>query len=246
MSKASFTLIHTNDFHNKLTRAKASAIEALKKNAGESTLLLDAGDAISAGNVTYHRSEPVYDLMEMAGYDAMTMGNREFHFSRVGLNAKVRQPSFPILCANLTSVSGDEPPVKKWVNFNLPNTKVTVFGLTVPMITERMKVRVASPFRFTAPQKTAIELTEQIKRIENPDLVVLLSHCGLRVDKEIAEHVPGINIIVGGHTHSVLSEGERVGKSFVVQAGSFARYAGVVNCSHLDGKYTFKARLVEL
>ncbi len=246
MKKPGFTVIHTNDFHNKLTREKAGALATMKADAGANTLLIDAGDAISAGNVTYHLSEPVYDLMKIAGYDAMTMGNREFHFSRSGLNAKLAQASFPVLCANLYSATGDPPPVRRWTSFHFADLKVIVFGLTVPMITDRMKVRIASPYRFAAPKICADEVLDTIKRDEHPDVVILLSHCGLRTDKEIAENTPGIDLIVGGHTHSILPTGERVGQCLIVQAGSFARYAGVVEAHATEDGYDFNPRLVEL
>jgi 2',3'-cyclic-nucleotide 2'-phosphodiesterase (5'-nucleotidase family) len=241
-----FTVIHTNDFHNKLTAEKAAAIRRLKMENETSTLLIDAGDAVSAGNITFHSTEPIYELMNGAGYNAMTLGNREFHFSRAGLQAKVRQAEFPVLCANLYSVSGDVPTVKSHELLEVGDCKVAVFGLTVPMITEKMKVRHASPFRFASPLKCASELVGELRRNEKPDVVILLSHCGLRTDKEIAQQVPGIDMIVGGHTHSVLDEGERVGDCLVVQAGSFARFVGMVDVELADGKLEFNAKLVDL
>ncbi len=239
-----FTVIHTNDFHNKLTAEKATALRRLKYETN--ALLVDAGDAVSAGNITFHYTEPIYELMNSAGYDAMTLGNREFHFSRAGLQSKVRQAQFPVLCANLYSVSGDAPPVKSHALLEVGGCKVAVFGLTVAMITEKMKVRHASPFRFASPLKCARELVTELRHNEKPDVVILLSHCGLRTDKEIAQQVPGIDMIVGGHTHSVLEEGERVGDCMVVQAGSFARFAGIVDVEVGDGTVVFKAKLVDL
>src|SRR6266511_2410727 len=87
---ASITLIHTNDFHNHLNAQQAERLRQLRQALGESGLLLDAGDAISSGNVTYKPGgEPILDVMSEAGYDAMTVGNREFHFSRAGFWAKL-------------------------------------------------------------------------------------------------------------------------------------------------------------
>src|SRR5437016_10023338 len=95
-------LLHTNDFHNHLLSAQAARLLALRSELGEGGLLLDAGDAISAGNITYHADgEPILDVMSDCGYDAMTVGNREFHFTAAGFRAKVSKARFPVLCANV-------------------------------------------------------------------------------------------------------------------------------------------------
>src|SRR5437016_6383316 len=106
-------LLHTNDFHNHLVPLQAARLLALRRELGEGGLLLDAGDAVSAGNVTYHAAgEPILGVMSDCGYDAMTVGNREFHFTAVGFRAKVSNARFPVLCANVrrsrTSGPADE------------------------------------------------------------------------------------------------------------------------------------------
>src|SRR5439155_3640467 len=101
------TILHTNDFHNHLTEAQASKLAARRRQLGDSGLLLDAGDAVSSGNITFKPAgEPILDLMSDAGYDAMTVGNREFHFSQAGFCAKVSRARFPILCANVRAQDG--------------------------------------------------------------------------------------------------------------------------------------------
>ena len=85
-----YTILHTNDFHNHLLPQQAERLRELRAGLGDNGLLLDAGDAISSGNVTYKPGgEPILDVMSDAGYDAMTIGNREFHFSQAGFCAKV-------------------------------------------------------------------------------------------------------------------------------------------------------------
>jgi len=94
-------LLHTNDFHNHLTVSQAAFINAQKQNY-ENVLLLDAGDAISAGNLGVRPGgEPILTLMSETGYDAMTLGNREFHVSDALLRAKIGKAKFPVLCANM-------------------------------------------------------------------------------------------------------------------------------------------------
>src|SRR5258708_455150 len=97
-----FTLHHTNDFHNALSTSKAERLSILRRTVGESGLLIDAGDAVGSGNITFRPGgEPILETMSRIGYDAMTVGNREFHFTRKGFHTKLSRASFPILCANV-------------------------------------------------------------------------------------------------------------------------------------------------
>src|SRR5689334_7643924 len=148
------TILHTNDFHNHLSSEQALRLAERRQALRDDGLLLDAGDAISSGNVTYRAGgEPILDLMNKAGYDAMTVGNREFHFTQAGFCAKVGRARFPVLCANVRArdASTKLPVVPSITRSVSGGIRVTVFGLTVPMITERMLVRKVSAYLFDDP-----------------------------------------------------------------------------------------------
>lgn len=219
------TILHTNDFHGKLTDAAARVIEREKSSAG-SCLLLDAGDAISSGNIYYRPGgEPILARMSDLGYDAMAMGNREFHFLEGGLKAKVKLARFPVLSSNFRSsersVVGSVSPS---VQIGLDGVRTAIFGLTVPMITKRMKVSKLSPFCFEDPIEVAGRIVPVLRK--DADLVIALTHIGLRKDQELAAAVPGIDIVVGGHSHAVLDEPRIIGCTVILQAGSWGRHLG--------------------
>lgn len=103
------TIFHTNDFHNMLASNQADFIRTARENAGSCSLLLDAGDAVSAGNITYHAAgEPILSLMSETGYDAMTVGNRDFHLTKAGFHSKLSNARFPILSANIASTGSKQ------------------------------------------------------------------------------------------------------------------------------------------
>ena len=264
-----FTIYHTNDFHHHLEMAQAHRLRHFRESDPERTLLLDAGDAGGSGNITYRAAgEPIFDLMSAAGYDAMTVGNRDFHISRIGFEAKLRRARFPILCANVRRSNQSGPAEPPKANFSadnsvikdsagLPTTpyilkeipdirRVLIFGLTVPMITERMLSRKVSAYVFTNPIQAAAETLLKWRESLRPDFVIALTHIGIAQDRLLAETVPGIDLIVGGHTHVVLEKGETVGKTLLVQAGSHGRFFGKVTVEGEAGGWRMDARLETL
>lgn len=269
-----FTLLHTNDFHNKLSPEKAVRLKAMRKEIGDQGVLLDAGDASGSGNITFKLAgESILAAMTDIGYDAMTVGNRDFHVSQLGFRSKLFRAGFPILCANVRNShtakiqnyealnsevsidfsNDDKKPLKKTLIHRFlylrsnPEWKMLVVGLTIPMVTEKMWERKLSAYIFDDPFKSAVSLIPSLKRRLKPDLTVALTHIGIANDRKLAESDLGIDLIVGGHTHEVLQEGERIGDCLVVQAGSHGRYYGRVEVNkNTEGKPLLTARVFEL
>jgi 2',3'-cyclic-nucleotide 2'-phosphodiesterase (5'-nucleotidase family) len=222
-------ILHTNDFHSHLTPAQAQVIRAAKEGL-EDVLLLDAGDAVSAGNLGVRPGgEPILTLMSETGYDAMTLGNREFHIADLLLRRKIDRARFPILCANVRwkDDAGAPLPVARHLSRTLPNgLRVAVFGLTVPMVTPRMAARAVSAFLFDDPVETA---RQQIAALRpRADVLVALTHIGIRQDEALAAACPELTLIVGGHSHVVLPEPRVVNGVPIVQGGWYGHYLGRV------------------
>ncbi len=249
--------------------AQAQRLRHFRDSNPDNTLLLDAGDAGGSGNITYRAGgEPILDAMSDAGYDAMTVGNRDFHFSRAGFEAKLRRARFPVLCANLRRSHQSEFSEPSEANhpaeisvtnerdalptqpYLLKETRdagrILIFGLTVPMITERMLSRKVSAYVFTQPIQTAAAMLPKWREMLRPDLVIALTHIGIQQDRLLAETVPGIDLIIGGHTHVVLEQGETVADTLLVQAGSHGRFVGVVEAARESNGWRMSARLETL
>ena len=230
-------ILHTNDFHNALRDPGAARLrDAVAALNGAPYLLLDAGDAIGAGNVGVNPfGEPILDRMSDLGYHAMTMGNREFHFLQAALETKINRARFPVLCANVRARKENAAlPVEPWRRFEIGGKRITVFGITVPMITERMKVAAVSSFVFDDPVATAARLVPELR--ENADLLIALTHIGLREDERLARTVPGIDLIIGGHSHDKLSAPQIVEGIPIVQTGWHAHNYGHVTVIFAEGE----------
>ena len=224
------TIFHTNDLHGKFRPELAETIIAERAKAGCS-MLVDAGDAVSSGNIYFRPGgEPVMAKMTELGYDAMTMGNREFHFMECGLKSKVRLADFPVLCGNLRAKNDKTvSSVGESVFFDLSGLRVGVLGLSVPMIRKGMTAEKLSPFWFEDPIDTAEVLVPVLRK--DSDVLIALTHIGLKRDMELAERVSGIDLIVGGHSHDLLNDLIMVGNTAIAQAGWWGNCFGRVDIS---------------
>jgi 5'-nucleotidase len=222
-------ILHTNDFHNRWSQEAEALLSTLvMDDTAPPTLYVDAGDAIKAGNVGVSLSgEPILTRLSERGCRAMALGNREFHISRPLLQKKIADARFPVLCANMKSkTEGGTVPTVPHTTVTLSGTRIALFGLTVPMVTARMGARHVSDFLFEDPVQTAQALVPALRA--EADLVIALTHIGIKSDERLAESVPGIDLIIGGHTHVVLEEPKRVSGAPIVQAGSHGRFVGEV------------------
>lgn len=294
---ARVTLFHTSDMHNKLTPELAERLHDLKQ-AHPDSLMLDSGDAIWSGNIYWRPGgEPVLDLMSSVPYDAMCMGNREFHFLSAGLFSKTSRAKFPVLSANLQAVtqlrlttdslfseerararsedslsseeragvrsadslsseeragvrsadslsSEERAGVRSLATFNRDGIRVTILGLSVPCITERMLVKKLSDHYFEQPVDVAAEIVPTLRK--DCDVLIAITHIGIKQDRELAEAVPGIDVILGGHTHTITEQPERVGETSILHSGMYAHYVRKVEIELEAGNVSVKSELIPL
>ena len=228
-------VFHTNDFHGKLTDEKAALLkrEIERLSVGEPYLLLDAGDAISAGNLGFNpMGEPVLVRMSALGYDAMTMGNRETHPSLPVVRTKLSKATFPVLCGNGYVVDDNRHISRKLLPFRSSvilergEKKIGIFGVTVPMATPQKIDAALWGNLFAPPIETAKRLAAELR--PQCDFLIALTHIGIAQDRKLAEAIPELDLLIGGHTHVVLEQPEVVNNVPIVQAGSHARYLGHV------------------
>ncbi|MED4206273.1 5'-nucleotidase C-terminal domain-containing protein [Neobacillus mesonae] len=240
------TIMHVNDTHAnveqypKLTTA-VNEVRAQKPNA----LLVDAGDVFS-GTLYFNQYLGKADLgfMNDLRYDAMTFGNHEFDKTSEILADFIKETKFPILSANVnvtkdpvlgplfkneisTAPEGGNiyPAIIKTIN----GEKVGIFGLTTEDTTF-----LANPSKQIVFENAATKAKETVAALqaEGINKIVVLSHLGYGPDQELAKAVDGIDIIVGGHTHTKLDKPviiEKAEPTVIVQANEYLKYLGVVD-----------------
>ncbi len=210
-------IYHTSDLHDH--RGFVPRLRALR--AAEPGLLFDCGDSLRGSQTVYRSREPIVAEIDAAGYDAQAMGNREFHYVFGLVAARARKMRHPLVCSNLSDVRGRPLPFVSEARFERDAWKVRVCALLVVQYPDGSPWERVFGWRFVDPIAVARGLAETTP----PDTtLVVLSHLGLRVDRELARAVPRIDLVLGGHSHDTLVAPEYVGKVPIVHAGPYGAF----------------------
>lgn len=230
---SSLSILHTSDLHNRLSVNAEKLIENEYKSM-PNVLLLDSGDAIRSGNICFNiLGERILKKLSSLNYDAMAMGNREFHFSNIGLKSKLKNAGFPILSANLKSDTIDiKSVIQPYIIKSIGNINIGVFGLTVPMITKNMFVSKLSPFYFDNPIDSAKNIIKELKPKCN--IIIALTHIGIDCDKKLAQNTDDIDIILGGHSHTIQPELLKINNTYISHSGYWGEYLSRINLTFAD------------
>jgi 2',3'-cyclic-nucleotide 2'-phosphodiesterase (5'-nucleotidase family) len=245
----SITILHVNDLHGALhpkqddggERGGAAnlvgLVERKRAAAPGPVLLLDAGDALQGTYVSNSNyGQAVVEIMNAARVDALTLGNHEFDWGPDVLQARAREASFPFLAANLETASGQMPEgVLPYTVVDTGMAKVGILGLTYHNLSTIVLASAIEGLRSLPPAETVRKYLPELEQA--CDLIVVLSHLGLEGDAVLAREVPALPIIVGAHSHKVLHSGQRIGNTWIVQAGAYGQYLGQLTV-HVDRKTT--------
>ncbi len=246
------TILHINDPHahylpyskkdsDKLIGGFAKAQTVIteqktrtEKNGGHSLLLM-AGDLLTGTPFsTVFKGKLGVALMNEMGFDAMTVGNHEFDYGQKNLLSElIPLMKFPLLSANIKTNTGGKAFNGSIVR-EIPghSTKVVILGLTTASTPVATLPSNVEGLIFEDPVGTAISA---LREFSEKDLVIALTHLGVKEDKKLAKACPKIDIIIGGHSHTALFRPLRVGKTLVCQAGAYAGYVGKLDVKVKDG-----------
>lgn len=249
------TLLHTNDTHSRIEpfgpgmgnltgrggmARRATLVKQLRQELGPA-LLLDAGDVFQ-GTPYYnlYKGRIDYQLMSLVGYDAGTLGNHDFDSGVEALLAALEEAKFPMVNCNFdckgAPLLGQR--LKPYVIREFPGLKVGITGVGVDfrnLVAPRNHAGVI----WKDPYECLKPVVRRLRDKEKVDLVVVLSHLGhdgkgdRHDDLQMPKNVPGIDAIIGGHSHTFLDEPVRVSgadrSTLIFQVGF-----GGVNLGRMD------------
>ncbi|WP_299811690.1 bifunctional UDP-sugar hydrolase/5'-nucleotidase [uncultured Roseibium sp.] len=266
----SLTILHTNDFHSRIEpiskydsscsaednaegkcfggTARLDTVIKDRRAASNNAILVDGGDQFQGTLFyTYYKGKAAAEFMNKLGYDAMTVGNHEFDDGPEILRGFMDAVDFPVLMSN-ADVS-NEPQLadvlKPSIVIERGGEKIGLIGLT-PEDTDEL----ASPgdnITFSDPVEAVTKEAEKLAA-EGVNKIIVLSHSGYKVDQEVAAKAPGIDVIVGGHSNTYLSntsdkaegpyptmvDGPDGTPTAIVQAYAYGKFLGELNVTFDD------------
>ncbi len=225
----------------------ATRIAAERAAAGSTpVMLLDSGDFLMGTAFEFVLTPDAAELQEMQAlnYDAITLGNHEFDWTPSGLFLvltaayRTHNVTLPIVASNMKldpanantfATQVQAMTVPKLVKTLPGGLKVGIFGLLGRNAAQVAPT--AAPFTFDPIATTAAAMVAELRNQDQVDLVIALSHSGINQagqgeDAELAASVPGIDVILSGHTHDALTTPVTVGKTIITQTGRYGEHLG--------------------
>jgi len=271
MAEYSLTILHTNDFHARFEPISKydSGCSAEDNTAGEcfggsarlatavaeararsnNSILVDGGDQFQGTLFyTYYKGALAAEMMNRMGYDGMTVGNHEFDDGPEVLRGFMDAVEFPVLMSN-ADVSGESllaGTLNKSTVIERGGEKIGLIGLT-PEDTDEL----ASPGDNVIFSDPAAAVQAEVDKLtaQGVNKIIVLSHSGYVVDQRVAAETTGVDVIVGGHSHTLLGDMERaegpyptmVGDTAIVQAYAYSKYLGELNVTFDDAGKVIEA-----
>lgn len=244
------TIFHTNDIHSRVESSKdnigyaemATMVKAYKKDH-PNTLLLDIGDTFHGQTIAnLVKGESIVDIMNAVGYDAMVPGNHDFNYGYARLVELSKLTQFPVVSANVKQADGNRL-LKPYVIKEVDGIKLGIFGLTTPETAYKTHPNNVEGITFADPAEEAKTIVAELKG--KVDAIIAISHIGVdgsSVDTSIklAKAVPEINVILDGHSHTVMEKGTLESGVLIAQTGEYLKNVGRVDLTFENGKLTGK------
>ncbi len=273
-------ILHTADLHGALAgwddwqdRPTAKGLErvaslvAAARAKGDSTLLLDAGDALHGSPLERvwregprRAPEPVVAAMNALGYDALAIGNHEFDAGRESLQSAIAAAHFPFLAANVVDTRTGRPAFGTSLVREFEGARIGIIGLTTPAVPMLMDSLLCAGLTFLDPLEVARTEIARLRGAERCQAVIALVHMGLEREPSarggearsrpgeipnenlgfrLAYEVPGLDVIILGHTHQVV-QSTTIGGAIVTQAGKGGEALG-----HIELQFTRASTLAD-
>jgi 5'-nucleotidase/UDP-sugar diphosphatase len=240
------TILHLNDTHSHLLSygpkdgngnwtwggyARIATLIGMNRLTEPNVMLMHSGD-LFVGDFMFQEYVGIAELeiMKALNFDALELGNHEFDLYPSTLEYVLNQAGFPgdgfpVLCANLDYSA--EPQLGNFVSpytiKEVGGVRVGIFGLLTDLTNQ---ISNPSPAVVLPPLSVAQAWVDTLRIGHNCDVVILLSHMGVDYDQMTAANISGINVIVGGHSHTVISTPIQIGNTLILQAGEFGKYLG--------------------
>lgn len=210
-------ILHTNDVHGAVEGyAYIAALKADYEAKGAEVILVDAGD-YSQGKtyVSVTKGADAVTMMNAAGYDVVTLGNHEFDYGYAQLKENMSKAKFKVVCADVFNEDGTPIFDASYTYTTKSGVKVGFFGMETPETQTKANPALIKGLTFATGDAFTKAAADQVAALKDADVVICLAHLG--IDAESAPYrstdlyaaVKGIDFIIDGHSHTVMTKGEK-------------------------------------
>jgi len=226
----------------------STVINAIRADRPDA-LLLDGGDTWHGSYTCYHtEGQDMVNVMNALKPDAMTF-HWEFTLGSERVTELVESLPFAALGQNIFDQEWDEPMLDlfpPYTFFERGGAKIAVIGQAFPYMPIANPRWMFPEFSFGIRDENMAAMVQEV-RDQGADCVVVLSHNGFDVDKKMAGIVPGIDVILSGHTHDALPEPVQVGQTIIVPSGSNGKFVSRIDLDVRDGQMMgYKHKLIPI
>ena len=207
-------ILHTNDVHGAIASyAYITALKADYEAKGAEVILVDAGD-YSQGEVYVSDTKGLdaVEMMNVTGYDVVTLGNHEFDYGYAQLKENMTKADFKVLCANVYGEDGTPIFDANYTYTTKSGVKIGFFGMETPEAQTKANPALIKGLKFDTDLKAVAE--KQLEALKDDDVVIALSHLGVDdsskpyTSYDLYNAAKGIDFIIDGHSHSVMTKGK--------------------------------------
>ncbi|HSQ77000.1 MAG TPA: metallophosphatase, partial [Bacteroidota bacterium] len=261
---STLTILHTNDMHATFVPREAAWVKGSPKpmvggfkqleytinsyrKDPDKVLLLDAGDVMTGNPITERvfrgaQGGALFEMMNLMGYDAWCVGNHDLDVSQENLAGLVKIAGFPTTSANLVKgkdlfPQGNQP----YVLLERGGVRIGIIGVMSQELYGLVIQTNLTGIRVLSPAETVQRYIDELD--PKTDLLIALTHQGATDDSILAANVEGLDLIVGGHSHTRLQSPLVVNGVYILQAGSNTENLGVADLvvendriARIDGK----------
>ena len=246
-------IVHTNDFHGHIKEeknyagaARISALVSQQRKRHPRVIFLDAGDAISGTPVsTMFKGLPIFEVMNLMNYDVGLLGNHEFDHGYKEILKFRETANHPLLASNALDPEGNLIADMATYILEIKGIRIGFIGVITQKTPSMITPLGNAGLTFLDPETVVKE--EVMKMRSDVDLLVVLSHLGHEEDKDLADAVSGIDLIIGGHSHTYVNPPVKIDSTYVTQAHRYGTQVGLLKLTVDTDKNSvtqFSSRLI--
>lgn len=210
-------ILHTNDVHGAIAGyAYITALKADYEAKGAEVILVDAGDySQGTSYVSVTKGLDAIEMMNAAGYDVVTLGNHEFDYGYTQLKDNMTKAKFKVLCADVFNADGTPIFDANYTYTTKSGVKVGFFGMETPETQTKANPTKIKGLTFATNDAFTKAAADQVEALKDADVVICLAHLGVDGESkpyrstDLYAAVKGIDFIIDGHSHTVMTKGEK-------------------------------------